>query len=119
MGSSAAPAPKAGYRLGKRSCTISRPLGRFRSLRPRRLVPGQQAGPGRTQAHQVLSARQSVPAHIALIAALDLQLTDSVIPASNDRDSLRATTAAPRRVLASRAAAGTSPALTPPPRAFT
>src|ERR1035437_1202295 len=33
-------------------------------------------------------------------------------------DSCRATRAAPRRVLASQAASGTSPALTPPPRAI-
>src|SRR5664280_3881314 len=36
----------------------------------------------------------------------------------NDRDSYRAAHAAPWWVLASRAAAGTSPSLTPPPRAF-
>ncbi len=41
-----------------------------------------------------------------------------VLPAINDRDSHRVTRAALRRVLASPAAAGTSPALTPPPRAF-
>src|ERR1017187_3412449 len=35
----------------------------------------------------------------------------------NDRDSSRATHAAPWWVLASQAAAGTSPSLTPPPRA--
>src|SRR5664280_3383738 len=41
-----------------------------------------------------------------------------ILPAVNDRDSYRATHAAPRLVLASQAAAATSPPLTPPPRAF-
>src|ERR1039457_5231916 len=41
-----------------------------------------------------------------------------ILPAVNDRDSCRAAHAAPRRGLVSRAAAGTSPLLTPPPRAF-
>src|SRR5665213_3399594 len=41
-----------------------------------------------------------------------------ILPAMNDRDSYRATHAAPWWVLASKAAAGTSPPLMPPPRAF-
>src|SRR5674476_612398 len=43
-------------------------------------------------------------------------LAGSTLAAINDRESCRATAAAPRRVLASQAAAGTSPALAPPPR---
>src|ERR1035437_9977780 len=39
-----------------------------------------------------------------------------ILAAMNGRDSHRATAAAPPRVLASRGAAGTSPALMPPPR---
>src|SRR5665647_2734699 len=41
-----------------------------------------------------------------------------ILPAMNDRDSYRATHEAPWWVLASQAAARTSPGLTPPPRAF-
>ena len=41
-----------------------------------------------------------------------------ILLAMNDRDSYRAAHAAPWWVLASQAAAGTSPALMPPPRAF-
>src|SRR5665647_2542274 len=44
--------------------------------------------------------------------------TIDILPAMNDRDSYRATHEAPWWVLASQAAAGTSPSLTPPPRAF-
>src|SRR5664280_2107277 len=49
-------------------------------------------------------------------APADLRI--DILPVMNDRDSYRATHAAPWWVLPSQAAAGTSPPLTPPPRAF-